>query len=404
MSEQGILSGLTVVEGSAFVAAPLGGMTLAQLGADVIRFDQLGGGLDYGRWPLAENGDSLFWAGLNKGKRSLEVDLHSERGRELIEACIAAAGAFLTNFPARGWLSYESLSSRRSDLVMVQLTGNRDGTSEVDYTVNPATGFPWATGPRDYSEPLNSVLPAWDAIMGGLAATGLLAAERHRARTGEGQLVRVALSDVAFAMVGHLGRVAEAQLDSRDTPKDGNYLYGAFGHDFATSDGRRVMVVALTTRQWNSLLEVTGLAATVDGIEQAMGIELQSVSHRFQARDLLAAVLQPWFEARTLKEIRAAFAGTGVSWGAYQTFTQLVREDPRCSTENDMWEMVEHPGVGSYLMPGTPLDFSAVPRVPVRRAPQLGEHTQAVLAELLGMTTADIGCLERDGVVRCARS
>jgi 2-methylfumaryl-CoA isomerase len=404
MSEQGILAGLTVVEGSAFVAAPLGGMTLAQLGADVIRFDQIGGGLDYGRWPLADNGDSLFWAGLNKGKRSLEVDLRSERGRELVEACIAAAGAFLTNFPARGWLSYESLSSRRSDLVMVLLTGNRDGSSEVDYTVNPATGFPWATGPRNYAEPLNSVLPAWDAIMGGLAATGLLAADRHRARTGEGQLVRVALSDVAFAMVGHLGRVAEAQLGSRDTPKDGNYLYGAFGHDFATSDGRRVMVVALTTRQWNALLEVTGLGSAVSAIEQAMGIELKSVSHRFQARDLLAAVLQPWFEARTLKEIRAAFAGTGVSWGAYQTFSQLVREDPRCSTDNEMWEVVEHPGVGSYLMPGTPLDFAAVPRVPVRRAPQLGEHTEAVLADLLGMTTNEIGLLERDGVVRCARS
>jgi len=65
----GILSGLRVVEGSAFVAAPLGGMTLAQLGADVIRFDQIGGGLDYHRWPLAADGQSLFWAGLNKGKR-----------------------------------------------------------------------------------------------------------------------------------------------------------------------------------------------------------------------------------------------------------------------------------------------------------------------------------------------
>ena len=309
MSEPGILAGLTVVEGSAFVAAPLGGMTLAQLGADVVRFDQLGGGLDYGRWPLADSGDSLFWAGLNKGKRSLEVDLRSPAGRELVEACIAAAGAFLTNFPARGWLSYESLSGRRSDLVMVQLTGNRDGSSEVDYTVNPATGFPWATGPRDYAEPLNSVLPAWDAIMGGLAATGLLAAERHRSRTGEGQLVRVALSDVAFAMVGHLGRVAEAQLGSQDTPKDGNYLYGAFGHDFATRDGRRVMVVALTTRQWNALLQVTGLDAAVSAIEAAMGLQLQSVSNRFAARDLLAAVLRPWFEARTLHDIRAAFAG-----------------------------------------------------------------------------------------------
>ena len=108
-SEQGILSGLTVVEGSVFVAAPLGGMTLAQLGADVIRFDQLGGGLDDGRWPLADNGDSLFWAGLNKGKRSLEVDLRADQGRQLVGQCIAAAGAFLTNFPARGWLAYESL-------------------------------------------------------------------------------------------------------------------------------------------------------------------------------------------------------------------------------------------------------------------------------------------------------
>jgi 2-methylfumaryl-CoA isomerase len=404
MSGEGILAGLTVVEGSAFVAAPLGGMTLAQLGADVIRFDQLGGGLDYGRWPLASGGDSLFWAGLNKGKRSLEVDIRSDRGRELVEACIAAAGTFLTNFPARGWLSYESLSTRRADLVMVSLAGNRDGTSEVDYTVNPATGFPWATGPRNFSEPLNSVLPAWDAIMGGLAATGLLAADRHRTRTGEGQLVRIALSDVAFAMVGHLGRVAEAQLESKDAPRDGNYLYGAFGHDFPTSDGRRVMVVALTTRQWNALVEVTGVARAVSALEQGMDIDLQSVSDRFQARDLLAAVLKPWFEARTLSEIRAAFAGTGVSWGAYQTFSQLVHEDRRCSTDNEMWEEVEHPGVGRYLMPGTPLDFSAIPRTDVRRAPQLGEHTEAVLTELLGMTTAEIGRLERDGLVRCARS
>ena len=274
---------------------------------------------------------------------------------------------------------------------------------EVDYTVNPATGFPWATGPRGFAEPLNSVLPAWDVTMGGLAATGLLAAERHRNRTGEGQLVRVALSDVAFAVVGHLGRVAEAQLGGRDTPKDGNYLYGAFGHDFVTKDGRRVMVVALTTRQWNSLLEVTDSPGTIAAIEQGMGIELQSVAVRFRVRDLLAAVLRPWFEDRTLSEIRAAFERTGVSWGAYQTFAQLVNEDPRCSTENEIWETVEHPGVGSYLMPGTPLDFSAVPRVPVRRAPLLGEHTEAVLSELLGMTTAEIGRLDRDGVIRCAR-
>ena len=235
----GILDGLSLIEGSAFVAAPLGGMTLAQLGADVIRFDQIGGGLDFRRWPLAADGQSLFWAGLNKGKRSVAVDLRSEQGRELVTALVEATGALLTNFPARGWLSYDTLSARRPDLLMVALTGNPDGTSEVDYTVNPATGFPWATGPRNLSEPLNSVLPSWDLVMGGLAATGLLAAERQRSRTGEGQLIRLALSDVAFATVGNLGRIAEAQLGARDQPRDGNYLYGAFGHDFATRDERR---------------------------------------------------------------------------------------------------------------------------------------------------------------------
>src|SRR3984893_18195673 len=239
----GILAGLSVVEGSAFVAAPLGGMTLAQLGADVIRFDQIGGGLDHRRWPLAAGGQSLFWAGLNKGKRSIQIDLRAPEGRELVGALVAAVGAFLTNFPARGWLAYDALRERRADLLMVALTGNPDGSSEVDYTVNPATGFPWATGPRNLAEPLNSVLPAWDIALGTLATVGLLAAERHRRLTGAGQLVNLSLSDVAFAMVGNLGRIAEAELGGRDQQKDGNYLYGAFGHDFETRDGRRVMVV-----------------------------------------------------------------------------------------------------------------------------------------------------------------
>lgn len=402
MSE-GILSGLRVVEGSAFVAAPLGGMTLAQLGADVIRFDQIGGGLDHRRWPLAADGQSLFWAGLNKGKRSIQLDLRSGAGRELATALITApgdgAGLFLTNFPARGWLAHEALRERRPDLVMVALTGNPDGTSEVDYTVNPATGFPWATGPRNLAEPLNSVLPAWDVAMGTLAAVGLLAAERQRGRTGEGQLVRLALSDVAFAMVGNLGRIAEAQLGGRDQPKDGNYLYGAFGHDFETRDGRRLMVVALTARQWNALRDATGIGEACRSVEEATGHDLSTESGRFEARDLIAALLRPWFAVRDLAAVREAFAGTGVSWGPYQTFRQLVTEDPRCSTANPMFAEVEHPGVGRYLMPGSALEFGKAERVPVRRAPILGEHTEEILADVLGLAGAEIGRLYDAGVV-----
>jgi 2-methylfumaryl-CoA isomerase len=404
----GILAGMRVVEGSAFVAAPLGGMTLAQLGADVIRFDQIGGGLDHTRWPLAADGQSLFWAGLNKGKRSIQLDLRSERGRELATALVAAAGddagLFLTNFPARGWLAYDALCERRPDLVMVALTGNPDGTSEVDYTVNPATGFPSATGPRNLAEPLNSVLPAWDVAMGTLAAVGMLAADRHRARSGEGQLIRLSLSDVAFAMVGNLGRIAEAQLGGRDQPKDGNYLYGAFGHDFQTREGRRVMVVALTGRQWRALVDVTGMGEACRSIEQATGHDLGTETGRYEARDLLAALLRPWFAARDLTAIRQEFAGTGVSWGPYQTFSQLVTEDPRCSTANPMFSQVEHPGVGTYLMPGSPLSFSGAERVPVRRAPILGEHTEEILADVLRLSPTEIGRLHDEGVVAGPRA
>jgi len=399
----GILEGMRIVEGSAFVAAPLGGMTLAQLGADVIRFDPIGGGLDRGRWPITSDGASLFWAGLNKGKRSIQVDLGSPAGRELITELITAPGAdggmFLTNFPARGWLAYDALAARRGDLIMVNITGNADGSSDVDYTVNPATGFPWATGPRHLSVPFNHLLPAWDAITGALATTSLLAAERHRARTLAGQYVRLALSDVAFWMVGNLGKIAEVQINRHERVKDGNYLYGAFGRDFSTSDGRRIMIVALTGRQWRSLVQATGLGEAFASIEKVMKVDLSDEGGRFAARELIGATLKPWVHSRSLADVRELFDAHDVCWGPYQTFTQLVEQDPRCSLDNPMFAEVEQPGIGTYRMPGTPLVFSDADRLAPQRAPTLGEHTEEVLAEVLALSDVEIGRLLNEGVV-----
>jgi 2-methylfumaryl-CoA isomerase len=399
----GILDGLRVIEGSAFVAAPLGGMTLAQLGADVVRFDPLGGGLDRRRWPVTADGHSLFWAGLNKGKRSIQIDLGSDAGRELVGALITApgpdAGLFLTNFPARGFLDYERLAAGRPDLIMINIVGNHDGSSAVDYTINPATGFAWATGPRNLAVPFNHLLPAWDAITGALAATSLLAAERGRSRSGAGQYVRIAVSDVAFWMVGNLGKIAEVQINHHERAKDGNYLYGAFGRDFLTKDGHRVMIVALTLRQWRSLVEATGLGEAFETIARMMNVDLDDEGGRFAAREVLGATLKPWVLARTLAELRETFDRHGVSWGPYQTFTELVERDPRCSTANPMFAQVEQPGIGSYLMPGTPLAFSGAERLPAAPAPQLGEHTDEVLAELLGLGELEISRLHDEGVV-----
>ena len=282
---------------------------------------------------------------------------------------------------------------------MVSISGNHDGTNAVDYTVNPATGFPWATGPRNLAVPFNHLLPAWDAITGTLAATGMLAAERHRNSTGEGQLVKLALSDVAFAMVGNLGKIAEAQVLKRERHKDGNYLYGAFGRDFLTKDGRRVMIVALTLRQWKNLVEATGLGEAFATLERTLDVDLSKEGDRYAAREVLGAVLKPWTVQRTLDEIREVFDAHDVCWGPYQTFMQLVEQDPRCSEENPLFDEVEQPGIGTYLMPGSPLELSAFERQPVRRAPLLGEHTDEVLADLLGLSDSELGRLHDEGVV-----
>lgn len=104
----GILAGLRVVELSAFVAAPLCGATLAALGAEVVRIDPLGGGIDANRWPL-HAGRSLYWAGLNQGKRSVTINTESEAGQELATALVVEAGTLVTNLPVRGWSSHEAL-------------------------------------------------------------------------------------------------------------------------------------------------------------------------------------------------------------------------------------------------------------------------------------------------------
>ena len=400
--KKGILAGLSVVEGSAFVAAPLGGMTLAQLGADVIRVDPIGGGPDRGRWPLAPNGTSLFWLGMNKGKRSIQIDLKSAEGQELAAALItrpgANAGIFLTNLPRRGWMDYETLKTRRSDLIMVALSGNADGSSEVDYTVNPATGFPALTGPRDSRAPVNSVLPAWDIAMGTMAAVGLLAADRHRMLTGEGSLVSLALSDVAFAMVANLGRLAQAELGDAGTIADGNYLYGAFGRDFVTGDKRRVMVVALTARQWRRLKEATGLDAAIAELASSTGIDIDDEGGRYRARDAIAAILEPWFAARSFAEVADILTRARVSWGPYRSFAELPGEEPRCK-DNPLFAAVPQPGVGSLLTPASPLDFSAAARVPALPAPAPGQHTGEILADVLGLPENEIARLYDAGVV-----
>lgn len=397
-----ILKGLRVIEGSAFVAAPLGGMTLAQLGADVIRFDRLQGGLDYSRWPVTKDNHSLFWTGLNKGKRSLAVDMSNAKGQEIVRRLICApgpdAGLFLTNLRVRGWMDYDALKKERDDLIMISVLGDRMGGPAVDYTVNPAVGFPNATGPEGSTDPVCHVLPAWDCIAGQMAALGVLAAERHRRITGQGQLVELALKDVALAMLGNLGIIGEVTINGYDRPKYGNALYGAYAQDFLCADGERVMVVAITQRQWDGLLVSTGLKSECDQLGQRLGLQLHLEGDRFKARREITALLEPWFKARRVGDFRDSFSAQGVTWSVFRSFAQTVAEDPDCSTQNPMFIKIDQPGIGSHIVPGTPLSFGTFNREPPKRAPMLGEHTDEILAEI-GYSGTEIGVLHDTKIV-----
>lgn len=209
-----------VVECASFVAGPTGCLTLAQLGASVIRIDPIGGGSGYRRWPVAGGGH---------GSRDAESYY-----RELVTALITAPGpgrgVLVDNAVGRSWMAHDVLVSGRP----CTRRGHPDGRPAVDYTVNAEVGTAQITGPEGGGVPVNHVLPAWDLVCGLSVSTAVLAGLRYRDRTSEGSFARIALADIALAGVANLGWLSEAQ-DGEERPRHGNHVYGSFGVAFSSS-------------------------------------------------------------------------------------------------------------------------------------------------------------------------
>ncbi len=210
------------------------------------------------------------------------------------------------------------------------------------------------------------------------------------------------LADVAFTMVANLGFLAQAEVQHENRPPLGNDMYGAFGRDFATSDGRRVMVVAISLNQWRTLVKATGIEEHLPPMERAFDADFTKEADRYRARDGIAALLKPWFEARTLDEVRKALDAHGVCWGPYQTFTQLLDDDWRVAPTSPVFGDVDHPGIGMLRTPASPLKFPTEPPIAPAPAPLLGMHTDDVLADVLDLSPTEIGKLHDEGVVASA--
>ena len=395
-----LLTGLSVIEASSFVASPTAGLYMAQMGAEVIRVDQIGGGPDFRRWPVTTDNDSLYWENLNRAKKSVALDLGSPQGRELLQELVRKTGQFVTNFPVAGFLSHAKLSESHPELVTVRVMGWADGTPALDYTVNNSVGYPMLTGSGP--EPVNHVLPAWDLLTGAYAAFAMLAAIRNRDQTGKGSEVRVPLSDVAIGTVANLGGIAEVLYSGENRPRMGNAVYGLFGRDFVTADGVRTMIVVVTPRQWANLIAALKLEDAIAAIEAERGVSFaKDDGLRFMHRDALYPLFGAAIAARPHADLAVAFDAVGIVHSAYRTMLDAVK-DPALVANNPVFGAAANPSGFDYPAAGS---FATVPqmeRLAPQSAPTNGGNSEEILSERLGLSSGQIAALIDAGTVKQA--
>ena len=392
-----LLAGLSVIEASSFIASPSAGLYCAQMGMEVIRVDQIGGGPDFHRWPVTQGGDSLYWENLNRAKKSVALDLRQPQGRELLQALIRKTGQLITNFPAEGFLSHARLAAERPDLVTVRVMGWPDGSPALDYTVNNAVGYPMLTGTGP--EPVNHVLPAWDLLAGAHAAFCLLALIHRRTASGMGGEARLPLSDLAIGTVSNLGGIAEVLYAGENRPRLGNAVYGLFGRDFVTADGVRTMIVVVTPQQWTNLIEALDLAEAVAQVETAREVSFATDDGlRFTHRDALFPLFERALAARSHADLASVLDARGVVHSQYRTMLDAARDD-RLVANNPIFSQSDNPSGFAYPAAGSFATFPEGERMPARPAPRNGQHSEEVLADRLGLSSGEISRLIDAGVV-----
>ncbi|WP_108789867.1 CoA transferase [Erythrobacter sp. Alg231-14] len=403
-----LLNDLSIVEVSSFVASPTAGLYCAQMGAEVIRVDHKAGGLDYDRYMLTKEGRSLSWENLNRAKKSVALDLRSGEGRELCVALAANTGQCITNLPEKSFLSHAAMKVAQPDgapdMTSVRIMGWHDGRQAMDFTVNAASGYPLMTGPEEWdlqtAPPVNQVLPAWDFITGAYCAFALLAALRHRDGGGAGSEVRVPLGDVAIGTTANAGLMAEMLYRGSDRERLGNAIWGAFGRDFRSKDGVRFMVAALTSKQWHGLVEAFDVAEPIGELEANVGVKFSDGDDpRFKHRHALFDIFQNVASGLDYKTLEARMGAKGCTFEKYRTAHEAAN-DPALVGGNPMFgpspanpSGFEYPAARSFanIPEQTPADPAP--------APYLGQHSEEVLAERLGLSSGAIGKLVDAGTL-----
>ena len=399
-----LLRGLSIVEVSSFVASPTAGLYCAQMGAEVIRVDQIGGGLDYDRYMQTREGRSLAWENLNRAKKSVALDLRSGEGRELCVELSRATGQLITNLPEKSFLSHAAVSEGRPDMISVRIMGWHNGRQAMDFTVNAASGYPLMTGPAEWDQanapPVNQVLPAWDFITGAYCAFALMAALHHRGASGEGSEVRVPLGDVMLGTVANSGAMAEMLYRGGDRERLGNAIWGALGRDFTSRDGQRFMVAVLTAKQWTAMVAALGIGEEIAALEAETGAEFAHSDHnRFVHREALFDIVQGVAGRLDYAEIAQRLGKAGATFERYRTMHEAAN-DPVLVADNPLFgPSPANPSGFAYPAPRSFANMPGREAGDPRPAPYLGQHSEEVLAERLGLSSGAIADLIDRGVV-----
>ena len=400
----GALSHVRVLDLSRVLAGPWASQLLADLGAEVVKIERPGTGDETRGWGPpwltapdgGETRESAYFACTNRGKKSVTVDLARPEGQAIVRRLAESSDVLLENFKvgslSRFGLGWEDLSALNPRLVYCSITGfgqsgpykDRPG---YDFVVQGMGGLMSVTGEPD-GEPMKAGVAITDLFTGMYVATAVLAALAHRERTGEGQRVDLALLDVQVATLANLAQ--NYLVTGRPPDRHGNAHASIVPYQaFATGDGYVVVAVG-NDGQFTRLCEVAGRP------ELAADPRFATNAGRVENRAALVPVLQALLAGRPTREWVVALEGAGVPCGPINDLAEVFA-DPHVQSRGLRVE-VTHPLAGSVPVVASPMRLS---RTPVRHGtpPLLGEHTDEVLRDLLGMGEAEIEALRRERVI-----
>lgn len=393
------LGDVRVLDLTRVIAGPFCTTLLADLGAEVIKVELPGRGDDarYG-YPSANDVPVVFLA-LNRNKKGITLDLRKPAGQDIVRRLLAHCDVVVENFApgtmAKWGLGYESLRAIQPRLIYAALsgfgqTGPYANRTSYDIIAQAMGGLMELTGFAE-GPPLRGGGALGDFIGGVFMAVAVLAAVRHRDRTGEGQLVDVSNMDAVFSVLDGWPTVCAAT--GRTPRRMGNRHASTAPYDcFAARDGYVVIGVAN-----NQLFRQ--LMAAMDMPEVAADSRFRSPRRRLEHHDEIHRVVADWVADRTLAEVMARLGpdGANIPCAPVMSVEQLIH-DPHLHARG-MLVKHTHPKAGELLVPGSPFKLSATPGEVRRLGPELGEHTEEVLKGMLHLSDAEIDRLRAEQIV-----